>query len=205
MSRTKENFEAKKQEIIHVAERLFIEKGYKNTTINDLLQATNLSKGGFYHYFNSKEELILSCVQQITDYLLVKADEILSDPSLNVLDKYQKFRDMRNDFLKERRQIVVGLRMIYEAGSYRLQMMDLLIDQFKQPLGRLITLGNMEGLFHAAYPYETAELFMVLVLKYGLIVDSMIIQDDKRYALVNMMLKTLEVKHPELIEPLIFS
>lgn len=37
--------------------RLFLDKGYNNTSMSDLMKASDLSKGAFYHYFNNKEDL----------------------------------------------------------------------------------------------------------------------------------------------------
>lgn len=46
-----------KKFIIKTALKLFLQKGYKDVTMKDLVQATNLSKGAFYHHFESKEQL----------------------------------------------------------------------------------------------------------------------------------------------------
>ena len=46
-----------RQDIIEKSLRLFCIKGYYNTSINDILQATGLTKGGLYGHFASKEDL----------------------------------------------------------------------------------------------------------------------------------------------------
>ena len=46
-----------RQDIIEKSLRLFCIKGYYNTSINDILQATGLTKGGVYGHFASKEDL----------------------------------------------------------------------------------------------------------------------------------------------------
>nr|WP_248926670.1 FAD-dependent oxidoreductase [Paenibacillus hamazuiensis] len=48
----------KKQYMIDVALRMFIEKGFENVSVDDIIAATNTSKGTFYHYFKSKDEII---------------------------------------------------------------------------------------------------------------------------------------------------
>ena len=50
--------ELRRAEILRVAEDLFYEKGYESTTLSDILHALGLSKGGFYHHFESKESLL---------------------------------------------------------------------------------------------------------------------------------------------------
>ena len=46
----------RRAELIDCAQRLFLAKGYERTTINDVIAATGLSKGAFYHHFRAKEE-----------------------------------------------------------------------------------------------------------------------------------------------------
>ena len=50
--------ELRKEAIIRTAEKLFFEKGYDETSIQDILDALSISKGGFYHYFESKIALL---------------------------------------------------------------------------------------------------------------------------------------------------
>ena len=46
-----------RENIIHESMKLFSLKGYINTGINEIIDAVNSSKGGFYNHFTSKEEL----------------------------------------------------------------------------------------------------------------------------------------------------
>jgi len=50
--------EKRRADILRVAEELFYAKGYDATTIQDILNILELSKGGFYHHFESKEQLL---------------------------------------------------------------------------------------------------------------------------------------------------
>ena len=47
-----------KSRIVSAAWRLFYQYGYDNTTIDDIVEASNTSKGSFYHYFESKDALM---------------------------------------------------------------------------------------------------------------------------------------------------
>ena len=47
-----------KGKIISAAWKLFYEQGYENTTVEDILDASNTSKGTFYHYFEGKDALL---------------------------------------------------------------------------------------------------------------------------------------------------
>lgn len=48
----------KKQAILDTAENLFFEKGYTNTTIDDILTTLKCSKGSLYHHFESKQQIL---------------------------------------------------------------------------------------------------------------------------------------------------
>lgn len=53
-----------KKDIIEKSFALFLEKGYKNVTIINIMEATQLSKGAIYHHFKSKEEIYLATLDR---------------------------------------------------------------------------------------------------------------------------------------------
>lgn len=67
MARPADNHENKKRELLAVAEKLFIVKGYEQTSIDDILKESGISKGGFYHYFKSKDEILSESINNIID------------------------------------------------------------------------------------------------------------------------------------------
>jgi TetR/AcrR family transcriptional regulator, transcriptional repressor for nem operon len=74
-----------KQHILKVSFRLFLQKNFKEVTMQEIVKETGLSKGAFYHYFKSKEKLFLEVVE--TFYL---AEEMLNYDKLdkNSLKKF---------------------------------------------------------------------------------------------------------------------
>ena len=62
-----------KAKITKVAWQLFHEKGYSETTIDDIIAASGTSKGSFYHYYSSKDEL-LSSLSELFD---AKYEEVM--------------------------------------------------------------------------------------------------------------------------------
>ncbi len=55
----------KRQEILNTAEKLFCSRGYEATSVQDILNVLHASKGGFYHHFASKEEVLKTlCAQR---------------------------------------------------------------------------------------------------------------------------------------------
>jgi len=72
-------YDAKRQEVIDVAARVFAEKGYHATSIDDLVAATGLQRGGLYHYIDGKQDLLLAIHERFIDPLLANAREILAE------------------------------------------------------------------------------------------------------------------------------
>lgn len=68
-----------REKIINESLKLFSLNGYENTGINNILEAANTSKGGFYHHFASKEDLFF--------HVLAEAQRIWRERSLFGLDK----------------------------------------------------------------------------------------------------------------------
>ena len=59
--------DARKAAIIDTAQRLFYTKGYENTSIQDVLDELHLSKGGFYHHFESKMALLEAISEKLVE------------------------------------------------------------------------------------------------------------------------------------------
>ena len=74
-----------KSRIVKAAWSLFYRKGYDNTTVEDIINASKTSKGTFYHYFKGKESLLNSL-----SYLFDQKYEELAgtiDPDMSARDK----------------------------------------------------------------------------------------------------------------------
>jgi len=56
-----------RQEILRTAARLFQQQGYDGTSMNDVAAALKLSKGGLYHHFQSKDEILFNLMNHAMD------------------------------------------------------------------------------------------------------------------------------------------
>ena len=71
----------RKRNVMKAAHALFIEKGYAATSIQDILEQSGISKGTFYNYFPSKNELLISIFEKINlDTNQRRADVIAGRP-----------------------------------------------------------------------------------------------------------------------------
>ncbi|MCZ8511606.1 TetR/AcrR family transcriptional regulator [Paenibacillus filicis] len=79
---------SKKQEIISIATEIIHSKGYQPTSISDILDASNIGKGQFYHYFASKYDLGLAVVeyiiQNMTNPLITNTLQSKDDPKSKI-------------------------------------------------------------------------------------------------------------------------
>ena len=53
--------ETKREAVLRTAARLFLEKSYSRTSMNDVAEKLNITKPALYHYFRNKEEILLEC------------------------------------------------------------------------------------------------------------------------------------------------
>ena len=77
------------EKILDAAALLFIQKGYQNTTLQDIIDATKLSKGAVYHHFRSKEEIAQRVGDRLGDQMWEPLRHIRDDPALTGLQKLQ--------------------------------------------------------------------------------------------------------------------
>jgi TetR/AcrR family transcriptional regulator, transcriptional repressor for nem operon len=73
--------EQSRRKILNAAARLFNSKGFKATTINDLVAATGMQKGSLYFHFSSKEEIVREVLAEATESFLVFLDQSLTGNS----------------------------------------------------------------------------------------------------------------------------
>lgn len=73
----------RKQHVISTAHQLFVEKGFQATSIQDILDFSSISKGTFYNYFSSKNELLMAIFRDIQKKFEHERNELLigKDPS----------------------------------------------------------------------------------------------------------------------------
>ena len=74
--RSRERYAQRRQEVVDTAARVFAARGFHATTIEDLVEATGLQRGGLYHYIDGKLDLLIAIHERFIDPLLDNAREI---------------------------------------------------------------------------------------------------------------------------------
>ncbi len=79
--------EATRENILGIAEQIILQKGFSGTSIDEIIEASNITKGGFFYHFKGKEDLAkhLMLRYQVSDdhffnTLIERADSLSEDP-----------------------------------------------------------------------------------------------------------------------------
>lgn len=79
-----------RQEILRTAARLFQQRGYDATSMNDVAASLKLSKGGLYHHFQSKDEILF----EIMNHAMEITQERVLDPVRGIVDPEERLRSL---------------------------------------------------------------------------------------------------------------
>jgi TetR/AcrR family transcriptional repressor of uid operon len=74
-----EELETRRREIIEAARTCFLRSGFHRTTTDEICREANITPGGLYHYFGSKEELIAAVIDQSAQSAVDRMRELISD------------------------------------------------------------------------------------------------------------------------------
>jgi AcrR family transcriptional regulator len=74
--------DARPRELLEAALQVFARQGYRKTRLDDVAEAAGVTKGTIYHYFNTKEELLLGVIEHFQSLAFGRAEEALRDEEL---------------------------------------------------------------------------------------------------------------------------
>lgn len=72
--------EKRKQELLKIAYRLILSKGYEETSIDEIIAEAQIAKGTFYYHFKSKEEMLEALINQMITEQSERARQFLAAP-----------------------------------------------------------------------------------------------------------------------------
>lgn len=79
------------RQIMEVAERMFYERGYAETSIDDIADAVGLLKGSLYYYMNSKEDLLYRIIDDVHNIVQAKLDDACDRADLPAFERLLMF------------------------------------------------------------------------------------------------------------------
>lgn len=158
--------EITKQHIVHKAFELFYENGFKATSINDVMKATKMTKGAFYHHYKSKQQLGLEVIElklkkRVYDGMIIPLEEpgnaidILENTFLHRIKSFPMY-DKQNGCPMN--------NFINEVGNYEKSYQSALksiIEKWKSSLVILLEKGKEQGNIKTEIPSEAAAIYLI--------------------------------------------
>ena len=149
------------EKILEAAQRLFLEKGYEHTTIQDIVdELGGLTKGAVYHHFKSKEDIICA----LSDKLFAENNPFAAVKQRKDLNALQKMREAvkLNQQNTQEKQLNIEALPLLKNPRILVEMIQSNHQQLT-PLWRdLLEEGIADGSIQTEFPKEIAELIPLL-------------------------------------------
>ncbi|MDO9576545.1 MAG: TetR/AcrR family transcriptional regulator [Candidatus Cloacimonadales bacterium] len=156
--------ELKRYEIMSIAQSMFYQKSYDNTSVNMIIVALGISKGAFYHYFRSKEDLLDQLADKFTYEILEKLRTILEDDSLNAIQKLNQIFLQGSIYKAERFDFILTLvKTIYIDKNVflRFKFNNKSVELSMPLMTKILEQGKQEGLFDIEDAAATARMILL--------------------------------------------
>ena len=176
-----EEHTAKRNEILDAAFQLVYSKGYDKMTIQDLLDQLQISKGAFYHYFDSKVDVLEAVIErmaaeQVEPIFL----SIVQDPNLSALEKLHHYFDMSTRWKTSKKAFVMELVKVWysdENALARQKMLARTVDHMEPFFTEIIKQGVREGVFTTPYPEVASQVMINLIYDLAYASGQMLLSD----------------------------
>jgi AcrR family transcriptional regulator len=166
-----EVYEARRNEILDVAQRLvMLTKGYTGMAVQDILDELQISKGAFYHYFDSKQALLEALIERLATEATPMLTEIVNDPSVPSLEKMHAFFERIARWKTDRRDYLMALLDMWYADEnaiVREKLRAATPERYGPLLTQVIRQGIDEGVMTAPHPDQVGGLILRMLIDLG--------------------------------------
>lgn len=154
--------EITEQRILDTATKLFLEKGWEETTIQDIInELGDLTRGAFYHHYKSKDEII----DAVTTRMFSKEDmfkAVKADKNLNGFEKLKKI--LHSSVInQEQLQFAKSLPSVFSSHIFVSKQLRDCVDSVAPKLKEVFDEGLRDGSITVQYPKQVAETFSILL------------------------------------------
>ncbi len=156
----------KRDVFVDAAQRLIVTQGYERFSIQDVLEVAEASKGAFYHYFDSKDQLVDAVVNRMADQATLVLEPMLADPALPAAEKLERLFNGMAQFKAERRDLVLGILQVWQSDDNALvreKLRRIVAVRLTPWLEGIIQQGIGEGTFSSSHPDDLARVLTTLV------------------------------------------
>jgi AcrR family transcriptional regulator len=155
----------RRSELIATAQKLFLEKGYENASVSDIVKAVGVAQGTFYYYFNSKEDVLEAITVNLVEELRASLVTIAEDPSLSPIEKWKRAVIASSDYkIGRKKEMMELMRASKTINNYQLQerYRQISREKISQLFVDILKEGIEAGMFHTDYPEESAKIAIVI-------------------------------------------
>ncbi|WP_396900365.1 TetR/AcrR family transcriptional regulator [Mycolicibacterium sp.] len=163
LGRPAHGHDRRRNELIDTAEQLFIEQGIRDTTVDDVLRTAGISKGAFYHYFSSKDDLIAASIERLVDGLTQAIQPVVDDPDLSGAEKFSAFFAVKSRYQAAHERYAQLLATLMQSDLSHYRFFVTASRRLAKPFGTILKQGADEGSFRITHPAETAEILISAV------------------------------------------
>lgn len=153
----------KKEFILDVAEKMFIEQGFDQTSIAQILDATQIAKGTLYYYFTSKEEIMDAIIERWIERSFEQVRIWVEQKQLPILERLMGALASLN-MQKDGQELLDHLHAPQNALLHE-KTNQILLSKVPQILYPLFQEGFQTGEMQTTYPYETIEMMLTYSLQ----------------------------------------
>lgn len=182
----------KRNAILDVAARYITTKGYEQMTTQDILEALQISRGAFYHYFESKQALLMALVERAGEQAEQLVLPIASSRAMTAQDKLLRVFAVLDQYKRENKELVFAFMRVWYADENALFRQKLYLARVKRLapwLSQIIREGVAEGVFTTPYPDQAARTILTLLEDLGYaIVELFFAEEGKQIDLSRMAL-----------------
>ena len=158
-----EDYTSKRNEILETARKLVYTKGYEQMSIQDILDAMNISKGAFYHYFDSKPALLEALIDRFADEAEAAVFPILQDPNLSALEKLQHYLNTAVQWKAAQKDYLLAILRVWYSDDnaiIRQKSFTRLVKRFAPSFVPVIKQGIQEGSMSTDFPEQAMEIVL---------------------------------------------
>ena len=151
--------ERRKQELLDIAYRMFISRGYENTSVDDIIAEAGIAKGTYYYYFESKEQTLEEVIGMMIEKETEAAGSILDSP-LPVPQKIVAIIASIRPAPEE--QTIEGALMQPENAVMHQKIKRRLIEKVEPLLTKAVEEGVEQGIFSCDNIPERVRMMLVI-------------------------------------------
>lgn len=152
-----------RSKFIDAAWKLFASAGYDGATIDRLISRLRVSKGAFYHYFSSKEDVLNAVVERMIAQGMSEVQPLLECTESSAIDKLNAFLDASREWRHANIDAVLAVAEVLMRDENIIILHKLyqrIVSLMHPALSRIVVQGTREGVFEVDDADETA-LFLL--------------------------------------------